>query len=75
MLSKEKMKKNILFLLTLLLPFFLLSQNKLIKSTNTNRISITQAGNLGFPVIKSKPPIKTINSQRTVKSKNPHPSI
>ena len=64
------MKKNFSFLLTLLLPFFLLSQKKIIKSTNTKRISITQAGNLGFPVIKSKPPIKRINSQRIVTSKN-----
>ena len=64
------MKKNIPFLLTLLLPFFLLSQKKSIKSTKTNRISIPQASNLGFPIIKSKAPIKTINSQRIVTSKN-----
>ena len=62
------MKINISFLLTFLLPFVLFSQKKLIKSTNTNKISITQAINLGFPVIKSKAPIKTINSQRKVTS-------
>ncbi|MBL30239.1 MAG: hypothetical protein CMC81_03215 [Flavobacteriaceae bacterium] len=57
------MKNNIFFLL-LLMPIILFSQKKATNSNQVNSISKFQANNLGFPVIKSKAPIKTNNIQR-----------